>query len=150
MFTFTISYSQTTTSEQNLELTETNIKRLIKLNTEWTACFISDSAYITADTINLYSDIYYYLTTECCYETSWKFTNSTTFNMSDTKVCQEPPVSTINFENGELKIRFVKSDNVLTMTIYNNKILKDEFNVVSLDYVELRKDQFVYRLTMVR
>ncbi len=146
----TLGYGQEMNTDQNLELTETNIKKLFMLYPEWSYCSVSDSSYFSADTIMLYSDIYYYLTTKCCYETTWNISKSSTLNLADTKVCQEPPLSIIDFEKRDLEFQFDKSGNFLKLTIHKNNIIKDQFYFVSLDYIELRKDQFAYRLTLIR
>lgn len=150
LFSLTLSYGQESNSDQSIEFTEETIKNLFILYPEWSYCSVSDSSYYSADTIMLYSDNYYYLSTKCCYETSWHITKSTTLDMSVTNVCQEPPPSLIDFEKRELELRFDQIDNFLILSIYKNHIKKDQFNFISLDYIELKKDQFTYRLTLVR
>jgi len=155
-----IGIGQTNTAPApNLELTGENIKRVFSLKPdmccpvpppEWTTCYDTDSAYYAADTVRLYSDMYYYQTTNQCYITSWNFSNSTTFSISETHVCQEPPESTIRFENCGLKMKFSRNANILTMWLYKGKKLQDKFNIVALDYLELRANQYAYRLTMTR
>ena len=160
LFYLTSGYGQTKpTSGQDLELTEKNIKRIFSLKPdmccpapppEWTACYNSDSTYATSDTIILFSDMYYYLTTHCCYVTSWTFSNSTTFSLSETKVCQEPPPSSISFDNSGLKIMFDKKDEQLIMSIYKKGKLKDEFILLSLDNFEMKSGKQGYKLIMLR
>jgi len=159
-FSLTASYGQANiTSGQNLELTEKNIKRLFSIKpdiccpapaSQWTACYNTDSTYNTADTIQLYSDMYYYLTTHCCYVTSWTFSNSTTFSLSNTKVCQEPPLSSIGFDNSGLKIKFGKKGENLIMSIYKNGKMMDKFILLSLDNFEMKSGKQGYKLTMLR
>ena len=160
LFSLTSGYGQTKPiSEQDLELTEKNIKRLFSLipdiccpapPSEWTACYNTDSTYATSDTVILYNDMYYYLTTHCCYVTNWTFSNSTTFSLSETKVCQEPPPSSISFDNIGLKIRFYKKDENLIMSIYKNGKLKDKFILLSLENCEMKRGKQGYKLTMLR
>jgi hypothetical protein len=154
-FLFVNSFSQT----QNLSLTEKNLKRLfntppdiccVPQKPEWTACYNTDSGYYKVDTVQLYSDKYYYLTVHCCYDIEWTFYNSTTFALSETKVCQEPPLSMVSFDNSNLKIKFNNKNNTLTMFIYKDRKLKDRFVLLSLDTVEMKNGQLGYRLTMLR
>jgi hypothetical protein len=146
-------------SQSNLELTERNLKRLFSIRPniccpapppEWIACYNNDSAYNKADTIRLFSDQYYYLTKHCCNITSWNFESKTTFSLIETKVCQEPPVSSIHWNNSALKIKFHNKDNILTMSVYKKRKLKDKFILISLENYEAKNSQPVYQLTMLR
>ncbi len=159
IFSLTFSFGQsTTTPGEDLELTEENLKRLFSESdaccpeqlSVWTACYHTDVAYATSDTIKLYNDMYFYLTTSCCYETSWTFTKSNTFNLLETKVCQEPPQSLLNFDNYDLKIKFDKKDDHLILSVYKQKKLKDQFLLLSLEHHEKKNGKHGYQLTMVR
>jgi hypothetical protein len=160
LFSLTSGYGQTKpTSGKDLELTKKNLKRLFSLKPdiccpapppEWTACYNTGSIYATTDTVRLYSYMYYYLTTHCCYVTSWTFSNSTTFSLSETKVCQEPPLSSISFDNSRLKISFDKKDENLVMSIYKKGKLKDKFILLSLENFEMKSGKQGYKLTMLR
>lgn len=160
LFSVTSGYGQTNpTAGQDLELSEQNIKRLFSLKpdmccpvppTEWTACYATDSTYATSDTVILYSDMYYYLTAHCCYVTSWTFSNSTTFSMTETHVCQEPPPTSWSFDNSGLKIKFDKKEERLIMSVYHKQQLKDKFILLSLDHVEMKNGEQGYKLTMRR
>jgi len=160
IFSLTFSYGQADApSLQNLELTKKNIKRIFSLapdfacadpDPEWTACYNTDSTYSTADTVRLYSDSYYYLTTECCYITSWIFSNSTHFNLLKTHVCQEPPLSSIHFDNCGLKIKFKKRGDTLMLSIHKDGNLKDRFILLSLANVEMHSGKQGYVLSMLR
>lgn len=153
-------YGQTKpTSEPNLKLTEKNLKYLFSLKPdiccpapqpEWISCNNTENNYATSDTIKLYSNSYYYLSSNRCYTTSWIFSNSTSFNIVETNVCNEPPISSVNTENCGLKIKFDKSENSLLLSIYKNKILKDKFKIISLNYIEIKNDEHTYELTMLR
>ena len=160
IFSLTSSFGQTKiTPRQDLELTEKNLKRLFSLKPdmccpaplpEWTACYNTDSTYATTDTVKLYSDMYYYLTTQCCYVTSWTFSNSTTFGLSETKVCQEPPLSSVSSDNSDLKIKFDKKAENLVMSTYKKGKLKDKFILLFLENFEMKSGKQGYKLTMVR
>ena len=156
----TSGYGQTNpTAGQDLELSEQNIKRLFSFKpdmccpvppTEWTACYATDSTYATSDTVILYSDMYYYLTAHCCYVTSWTFSNSTTFSLTETKVCQEPPPTSWCFDNSGLQIKFDKKEEHLIMTVYHKQQVKDKFILLSLDHVNMKNGEQGYKLTMRR
>ncbi len=113
----TPSYGQLDSQpSQNLELSAKNIKRIFfkpdRMDpnelSEWITCSNTDSTYNNSDTIRLYNYRFYYLTAHCCYVTSWTFYNRKIFNLSHTKVCQEPPMSSIRSVDCRLKIKFGK------------------------------------------
>ena len=156
MIMFLPVFSQT----QNLSLTKSNIEKLfktdfnyvpgIKQNPEWTTCFDSYGSYINADTIQLYSDKYHYMTEKCCCDISWSFKNSTTVTIFETNVCQEPPPTTVSINNENLTIKFKDRDSSLIMTLYKNGKLKDRFVLISLDNFKMRNGKMGYKLTMIR
>jgi hypothetical protein len=156
----TSTYGQTDTpSLQNLELTKKNIKRIFSLppdmccpvpDPEWIACYTADSTYSTADTVQLFNDSYYYLKAECCYITSWGFTNRTTFTLSKTRICQEPPVSSLNSGNIGLKMKFKKRGETLILSIHKDGNLTDRFILLSLANVEMHSGKQGYTLTILR
>lgn len=154
-FFFLTGFSQS----QNLSLTAKNLKKLFNTpqyfsngldEIEWAACYNADGNYYKADTVQLYSDKYHYLTTQCCYNISWIFDNSNTFTIIETKVCQEPPISMSHLENCNLKIKFKNKGGALTMLIYKNRKLKDKFLLFSLNSAEMKNGELGYRLTLVR
>jgi len=156
----TLGIGQTNPSTgKDLELSAQNIKRLFSLKpdmccpvppTEWTACYATDSTYATSDTVILYSDMYYYLTAHCCYVTSWTFSNSTTFSLTETHVCEEPPPTLWSFGNSGLNIKFKEKEGHLIMSVYHKQQLNDQFMLLSLDHVEMKNGEQGYKLTMLR
>ena|SRR6218665_875135 len=160
VFFFGQSFGQSTKiKDENLELTIKNIKRMFSIATDdsspdastiWTACYNSENTYSKADTVELYSDEYYYMSVNCCYVTTWQFENSTTMDLSVTDVCEEPPVSSINGDDFDLRLKFKEENGVVKLAIFSGKVLRDEFIVAGLDIVELREKKEVYHLTLIR
>ena len=74
----------------------------------WSVCFNNDGNYVTLDTIQLYSDKYHYLKGNCCNIVNWTFTNKSTITISKTKVCQEPPIGSVSYDDQDLKIKIKK------------------------------------------
>jgi len=152
----TTGYSQTSDSL----LTIKNLKKLFKTNSnnlcsleldsEWSACFRDENNYLTADTIQLYSDKYHYLKGNYCNLINWTFTDKSTMSISKTKVCQEPPISSLLSEGQDLKIKLKKEDSNLVINIYRKRKLKDKFVVLSIDSDVMYNGKCGYRLTIVR
>lgn len=158
-FSLTPSYGQLDSQpSQNLELSAKNIKRLFfkpdsmhpTKQSEWIACSNADSTYSNADTIRLYNDHFYYLTTHCCYVTSWTFYSRNIFNLSNTKMCQEPPMSSMRSDDYGLKIKIGKKEENLILSIYKDGKLKDKFILLSLDNFIKKNGKSGCCLTMIR
>ncbi len=158
LFFITCVYGQTTTT-QHFELTKKNLKRVFSIKPgfccpeeqpEWTACYNTDSTYSTADTIRLYSDQYHYMGAHCCYITSWSFHNTTTFSLSKTHVCEEPPPSRMSPDDYKLRIKFSKNGNYLTISIRKKGKLRNKFDLIALEGSKMYNGDAGYMLTMVR
>ncbi len=99
---------------------------------EWETCN-DDSAYYKNDTIRLY----YRNTTclnqgKCCEKIDWVFFNSISFGLSNTSLCQEPPISSAIGTDDIYKIKIKKFDKILELHITNSKNQIFTFEVVSL------------------
>lgn len=135
-----LDYGQTTNPKPSgLPITESAIKQLFKFveKTEseltWNACYDTDSTYDSSDTITLYNDPYYYLSAHCCFITTWYFNpNTSTFNIHKTHVCEEPPPTTIDFEHAGLRLHSYEQEGSCFIAIYQKKLLKETFKVISL------------------
>lgn len=160
MCLFTTSYCQSFTSpDQNTRLTKKKLRQLFSENVniccrnspvEWIALNNDSSSYYRSDTIMLYSDSHYYLNKNYCHLSSWIFSDYKTFRLLETKICQEPPLSTLSVANSGLNIRFSKNGRLIHLSIYKDKELRDKFVIVSLDHIKRTQDQYIYRLTLVR
>jgi hypothetical protein len=82
--------------------------------------------------------------------TSWTFSNSTTFSLTETHVCEEPPPSSWSFGNSGLNIKFKEKEGHLIMSVYHKQQLNDQFMLLSLDHVEMKNGEQGYKLTMLR
>jgi len=80
-----------------------------------------------------------------CYLTSWTFSDSITFDLSETNICQNPDSSTVISDNIDLKIKFSKIDKNLELTILNEREIKDNFIIHSFKHYPQG-----YMLTMIR
>lgn len=140
---------------QDISLAEKNIKKLFEQSGKdkiaWEAYYKSDSAYYKTDTVVLYKDShgYFYLKASC-YSIEWTFNNSKTFTITQTYFCQEPPVSTIASADCDLKIRFSSKKEKLTMILYKDGIIRDAFDLISLQRIKVNHREPMYILTMVR
>ncbi len=140
-----------TESEQNLEITEENLKQVFSLKHNsffpgWSALYNTDSTYAKTDTIRLYTNVSnFLLNPKFCYLTSWTFSDSITFDLSETNICQNPDSSTVISDNIDLKIKFNKIDKNLVLTILNEREINDNFIIHSFKHYPQG-----YMITMIR
>ena len=161
IFIFTISigsigYSQT----PDTSLTKKNVNKLFKTdfnyvccvdqNPVWSICFNGENEYTTADTIQLFSDKYHYLKGNCCTVVEWNFNKKNTISISKTKVCQEPPMTTLSFDDSNIKIKLKKDDTELNLLLFKDGKLIDKFNLIAIDKDVMYNKKNGFRLTMIR
>ena len=119
-----------------------NLKKLFSEKQEqlgelaWKTCN-DDSTYYKNHTINLF----YRNTTclgigKCCKEIEWTFVNRKSFGLTNTLLCQEPPLSTpIGFDD-RYKMKIKKVGSILELSIKNSKNQTEVFKVISLTKCE--------------
>jgi hypothetical protein len=140
-----------TDSGQSLEITEENLKKVFSLKhlsyfLGWAALYNTDTTYASTDTIRLYTnDAVLGLNPNFCNLTSWTFSDSTTFDLSETNICLDPSLSNVNSDNIDLKIKFGKINKNLVLTILNQSEIKDKFIIHSFKHYTKG-----YMLTMIR
>jgi hypothetical protein len=103
--------------------------------TSWETCN-DDSSYFKTDTIKLYNAYGTFVkTTECCQSVNWTFHNARSFQLGELAVCQEPPLSSVPFDNPHsLKI---KTDGVmLEFQVESREGQTDFFHVEALKLIE--------------
>lgn len=144
-------------SPTSLPITESAIKQLFKfaekteMELSWNACYDTDSTYDSSDTITLYNDPYYYLSAHCCFITTWYFNpNTSTFNIHKTHVCEEPPPTTIDFEHAGLRLHSFEQEGSCFIAIYQKKLLKESFKVISLHPHVMKNGDDGLALTLYR
>lgn len=161
IFIFTISFYSIGYSQiPDTSLTKKNVAELFKKdfnyvccveqNPVWSICFSDGNEYSTADTIQLFSDKYHYLKGNCCNVVEWIFSKKNTIFISKTKVCQEPPLSTVSADESNIKIKIKTNDSNLKLQLFKNGKLIDEFMLIAIDYDVMYNKSNGFRLTMVR
>jgi hypothetical protein len=85
--------------------TEYNNVCCVEQNPLWPICINGEDEYSRSETIQLFSDKYHYLKGNCCNIEEWDFNKKNTISISKTKVCQEPPLSIIAYDDSNLKIK---------------------------------------------
>jgi hypothetical protein len=99
---------------------------------DWETCN-DDSSYYINDTIKLYYRNTTCLDQErCCEKIDWTFFNGSSFGLSNTSLCQEPPLSTAIGPEDRYKIKIKKVDTILELHIKNSKSQTEILEVVSL------------------
>ncbi len=103
---------------------------------DWEICN-DDSTYYKNDTIKLY----YRNTTclnqgRCCEKIEWTFFNGKSFGLTNTSLCQEPPLSTAIGPDDRFKIKIKVVDSILELHIKNSKNQTEILKVISLTKCE--------------
>lgn len=158
---FTISIGSTGYSQiPDTSLTKKNMIELFKTdfnyvccveqNPVWSICFSGEDEYSTADTIQLFSDKYHYLKGNCCNVVEWVFNKKTIISISKTKVCQEPPLSTMSYDDSNIKIKLKTDDTKIKLLLFKNGKLIDKFILIAIDNDVMYNENNGFRLTMIR
>jgi hypothetical protein len=116
----------------------------------WTICTEKEGEYEKLDTITMVNDHYHYLKGNCCYGKHWNFSKKLTFTISNTKYCQEPPLSNGYAVYKPNKIKFKLNEDVLYIQIFNDGKLIDSFMVISLDESISYNNKKTHTLKMLR
>jgi hypothetical protein len=87
----------------------------------WIICN-KDSSYYKSDTLFLYNHInYYYDPSNCCNFVKWEFENATRYRLTETKMCQEPPIALALVNNLYRLSWKIENDN-LYLSIENREL----------------------------
>ena len=98
----------------------------------WETCN-DDSSYYKNDTIKLYYRNTTCLNQErCCERIDWTFFNGNSFGLSNTSLCQEPPLSTAIGPDNRYKVKIKKVGATLELHIKDSKNKIEVLEVVAL------------------
>lgn len=151
-----MGYTQTS----DTSLTKTNVTKILNSNfndsfgTEqnpvWSICFNKEGDYETADTIQLFSDMYHYLKGNCCNVVEWNIFKRNRIFISNMKVCQEPPMTTLSIDDSNIKLKIISEESQLMISLLKDRKLIDQFQIIAIDNDVMYNQDSGFRITMVR
>lgn len=142
IFIFTLSITSILSCYAQNNISKKNLKKLLKIESEydskvWTICNSNST-----DTIQLYSSInYFYQSESCCEFIQWNFYKKNKIREEQIQVCKEPSIRKVTTEKDYYSIKIEKKDDNLYLDKYHNKKLVNRYRVLSITKKNLPKQQ---------
>ena len=106
----------------------------------------TDSLYYKAEVIKLTNFKSSPERVNFCNKVNWTFYKNNNFIFKESQTCNEPSSSKVVTEKDWIEIILVKSESKLILELYNVNTLIEKFEVISLDYSELKIDLTLRRM----
>jgi len=92
-----------------------------------------DSSFYLNDTLRLVSNSYHNpKLVNCCDYVGWTFYKQNKFISTRLHLCKEPTSASATKENDHFDLKVFSADNYLTLSIFNNNKLMDNFKIIDI------------------